>query len=196
MIASVAALVGSVSLALEMRLFRSPYPAPGRALAWALGRAEEAYNFDVVVPGRVFRSGRPDARFLRYLREEWGIERVVSLSGPTEAHATARELGMEVTELDWPASHLPPRAELEALVESLGIGGPVLVHCDGGSDRTGYTVATWRVRNEGWRLERAVSEMARYWHDPAGDSRLHRELSELLAPSSVAAGPPVRTGSR
>ena len=195
-LATVAALAGSGSLALEWRTFRAPYPGAGRAFAWMLGQPEQAYNFDVVVPGQIYRSGRPDARFVRYLRDQRGVARIVSLSGPTEAHETARELGMEVTELDWPASHLPPRGELESLVASLGAGGPVLIHCSGGSDRTGYTVATWRVLKEGWSLDRAVAEMSRYWHDPAGDPRLHRELVEHLRGAPVAAGPPVRTGSR
>jgi hypothetical protein len=151
----------------------------------------------VVAPGRLYRSGLLDDRFVRYLRERLGVERIVSLSGPTPAHDTARALGMEVVVLDWPASHLPPRNELESLLRSLDHAGPTLIHCAGGSDRTGYVVAAWRVRRQGWPLDRAVAEMARFGHDPARDTRLQEELRAFLGDGgAVAAGPPVRTGSR
>lgn len=151
----------------------------------------------MVAPDHLFRSGLPDDRFVRYLHERRGVQRIVSLSGPTPAHDTARALGMEVIVLDWPASHLPPRNELESLLRVLDRGGPTLVHCAGGSDRTGYVIAAWRVRREGWPLDRAVEEMARYWHDPARNPRLQTELRAFLGHDApVAAGPPLRTGSK
>ena len=50
------------------RWFRAPYNVVGKAIAWTIGIPEEAYNFDVVVPGRLYRSGLPDVRFLDYVR--------------------------------------------------------------------------------------------------------------------------------
>lgn len=163
-----------------LRWFRAPFPDFGKRVAWAIGKPEAAYNFDPVVPGRLYRSGRPDPRFLRYLRREYGIQRVISLMGPVAAHEAATALGLEVTVFHWSTEHLPPRPELEQLMQLLEGGERVLLHCAGGSDRTGYAVAVYRVRHQSWSLERAVKEMAGYWHDWERNPGLHRELKELL----------------
>ena len=88
---------GGVYAGLGLRWFRSPFPDFGKAIAWAIGNPEAAYNFDPVLPGRLYRSGRPDQRFLRYLRQEYEIQHVVSLTGPVAGHEAARALGLEVT---------------------------------------------------------------------------------------------------
>ncbi|HUV86117.1 MAG TPA: hypothetical protein VMX79_03305, partial [bacterium] len=38
---------------------------------------------------------------------------------------------------------------------------PVFVHCHAGVDRTGFVVAAYRVKVEGWTPEKAYEEMAR-----------------------------------
>ena len=134
----IALLVG-VRLAMSQGWIRAPYPDLGRTLAWALGVPGPAYNFSEVVPGRIFRSSRPDRRFLEWLQREHGVRRVVSLDGSSDI--AARELGMEVTSYRWDAPKLPPWDELESVAELLDADEPVLVHCASGSDRTGYAIA-------------------------------------------------------
>jgi hypothetical protein len=172
--------------------FVAPYPAPGRALAWTLGEPAAAYNFGVVVPGRVYRSSKPDERFLRWLRDEYGIRRVIGLSGELPVHEAARRLGFEVATFRWRVSELAPWTELEAVVGLLDDGAPVLVHCASGSDRTGFAVAAFRVLRERWDLARAEREMARYGHDAAEQPRQHARLRELLrAVHGSGSAPPV-----
>jgi hypothetical protein len=202
------ALLGGIYLGIALRWFGAPYPSFGKEIAWLLGEQEAAYNFGVVEPGRVYRSGKPDERLIRYLRERYGVTRIVSLAGPFPAHETARELGIEVRVFDWPIEHLPPLSELQAVLGMLDSGGPTLVHCWGGSDRTGVTMAAYRVRRDGWSLGEAVREMARYGHLARLHAGLHRELRSLLGPrgrglergggGGLAAGaavPPVRRGA-
>jgi hypothetical protein len=183
--AAAALLLGLLAVStvgIERRWFRAPFPGPGKTLSWWIGRPEPAYNFDVVVPGLLYRSGRPDARFLRYLRETHGVEQVVSLTGESEVHAAARELGLGVEIVDWSTDHLPPRPELERVLDLIDSGAPVLLHCAGGADRTGYTVAAYRVSRQQWSLERAVDEMERFGHDVEDDDELHAELRAALGP--------------
>ena len=173
-------LLGGAYFGMQFRWYRSPYPQFGKVLAWTLGSPEDAYNFGVVVPGRVYRSGRPDERFIQYLRNTHDIQRIVTLTGSSEAHEAAKKMGMEVSSFRWNTNHLPPLSELETVLDILNDDRPVLVHCAGGSDRTGYTVAIYRVRQQKWSIEQAVEEMALYWHSPDNNPGLHEELRKLL----------------
>jgi hypothetical protein len=164
---------------------RAPYQEAGKQLAWQLGVPEPAYNFGRV-GDTVFRSAKPDERFLRWVRERYGIEHIISLTGPIPAHEEARRLGMRVSVYAWRVATLPPAAEFRDVLALLRSGERVLLHCASGADRTGYTVAALRVQGEHWPIERAVEEMRRYEHDPARWKKLHAELRQFLSTSPVA----------
>jgi hypothetical protein len=91
----IAITVAVAYVATEARWFSPPYGAFGKQLAWALSIPEGAYNFDVVIPGRLYRSALPDARLVERLRQVHGVERLVSLAGPFESHQKARDLGID-----------------------------------------------------------------------------------------------------
>jgi hypothetical protein len=155
-----------------------------RELAWWVGSPELAYNWDVAVPGRLFRSGRPDPRFVEYAQERYGVDHLVSLTGASEAHEHARRIGMKVSIFHWPSSRLAPPEELERVLALFESGERVWVHCAGGSDRTGYAIASHRVRSEGWELEQAVGEMGGYDHDAESKPELHEALRAFLSPAA------------
>ena len=174
-------LLGTARTAMELGWFRGPYPPFGKSLAWALGIPASAYNFSVVEEGRVYRSARPDARFLEWLQRTHGIERVVGLAGRESVHEVATDLGMEVSTWEWKTRRLPAGSELDDVVSLIDAKAPVLVHCASGSDRTGYAVAAFRVERRNWSPERAVAEMERYWHDPERHLELHKGLRARFA---------------
>ncbi len=161
---------------MDLGLIRGPYPDLGKSFAWWLSAPEAAYNYGVVTKGHVHRSARPDARFLEWMHRTHGIRHLIGLAGSDPIHETARQLGMEVTVFAWSASELPPPAELDAVIALLAADEPVLVYCASGSDRTGYTVAAYRVGRMDWSVEDAVSEMRDHWHDPQRHPELHRAL--------------------
>ena len=183
---SIAAVPTCARVLIESRVLRAPYPEALKQLAWQLGVPEPAYNFGRVGDS-LFRSARPDARFLRWVRERYAIQHVVSLTGPIPAHEEARRLGMRVSVYAWRVESLPPPAELREVLTLLRSGERVLLHCASGSDRTGYTVAALRMLDEGWPLERAVEEMRRYEHRPERWPKLHAELLRFVSSSPLAA---------
>jgi hypothetical protein len=78
------------------------------------------------------------------------------------------------TFLSRPCSNfLPPtRAETTAILDDIKASiqkGAVYVHCYAGVDRTGWIIAAWRVREQGWQPEKAWLEAvqmgmhSRYW---------------------------------
>jgi hypothetical protein len=166
-----------------------------QSIVWTVGAPEDVYNFGVVVPGRVYRSGQPDERFIRYVHERYGVRRLISLNGPTPVVEVARELGMIVHTLHWKPFRLPPPDELEWVLSMMDGDMPVLVHCQLGCDRVGYAIAAYRMRRQGWRVGRAVEEMVSYGHDPIeypwmdvtlGYSTLRRAHSDGPEPSDHA----------
>ncbi|QDU32808.1 Dual specificity phosphatase, catalytic domain [Poriferisphaera corsica] len=168
---------------LDQKILRPPYPAFGKQVAWLLGEQESAYNFDEVVPGLVYRSSNPDLAFLEYLKAQYGVGTVVSLAGPQDWFEDAEKMGMKVHRYGWGTSKLPgidELGEVEKLMEQAEKGDAVLVHCSAGADRTGYAVALYRVKAEGWKLDDAVEEMRGYWHFPETKEMLHLQMKVYL----------------
>jgi len=56
----------------------------------------------------------------------------------------------------------------------------VLVHCTAGAQRTGATIALYRLLYLDWSAEQAVAEMASYGFDPKGDFALLRFVDQHL----------------
>jgi len=168
--------------AIEGRWFRPPYGSIGKDLAWTLGVPEGAYNFDIVIPGRLYRSALPDARLIGYLRDTYGVERLVSLAGSFDSHDAAQDLDIDVSVFHWQGHALPPREELERVLDIIDEGVPVLVHCVHGQNRAGYTVAAYRVLRQKWTGEAAMGEMARHGYIPHsdGNQQLQRAVEKLL----------------
>ena len=170
---------------MDFKIARAPYPAFGKTVAWLLGSQEPAYNFNVVVPGKIYRSSNPDPAFLDHVTQKYGVKTVVSLAGPQPWFEYARAKGLVVNDYAWGTSKLPPRDELvqvQAILESATPDDPILVHCSAGADRTGYAVALYRVQFQGWSQEDAVEEMRNYWHFPEKKEVLHNQISEYLTP--------------
>jgi hypothetical protein len=94
------------------------------------------------VDANVYRSGRPDGRFVEYLKERYGLEHIISLTGEFAAHQVARDLGLKVSIYHWSTDFLPKSEEFEYVQNILKSGEKVLIHYAGGSDRTGYSIAT------------------------------------------------------
>ena len=148
--------------------WQQPYGSDMRALSWHLGWQERAYNLGEVVPGRIYRSGKPDARFIDYLQQEYGVERIIALNArkPHAYHRHAQERGMALHFFGWTSKQVPPDEKLRAVLKLLRDSEvPVLVHCAAGKDRTGYAIASYRILEQGWPLEQALEEMRRHWHD-------------------------------
>jgi Tyrosine phosphatase family len=172
---------GGVALfgGIYFRWYRAPYNTAGKTIAWSVGIPEPAYNFDTVVPGRLYRSGWPDPRFLDYVRWRYGIQHVVSLAGASEIHARAKDLGMNVTVLNWRTDKLPAQ-DLKMLLTLFDGNERVLVHCEVGRDRSGYAIAIYRILRQHWPLQRAIQEMEAHGHSQRNRSETNRVLRESL----------------
>lgn len=77
---------------------------------------------------------------------------------------TARKMGF--TYLNLSTRNMPSADQLERFIQEVNGAragrGKVFVHCNYGSDRTGFFIAAWRVVSDRWRCTQALSEMLRH----------------------------------
>ncbi|MBN1443110.1 MAG: neutral/alkaline non-lysosomal ceramidase N-terminal domain-containing protein, partial [Planctomycetes bacterium] len=112
-------------------------------------------NLGEVEPGLLYRSARTSPALLEFLAERCNLGYVVNLRGKNDPHEVefVESIGGELIQLEM-SSRRPPAVrqvlELIRVTHRARAGGrSILVHCHGGSDRTGMMVAIWRMLFQG-----------------------------------------------
>jgi protein tyrosine/serine phosphatase len=163
-------------------------------------------NFDVVEPGRLMRTAQPRVGDLDDILEERGLGTIICLRGKGEPgpRRWAREHGVKMVMLKMSADREPDPGQIglffdimrgdtitledygDVKIRTIGVDGdgarlpfPVLVHCEGGADRTGVMVALYRMAFQGWELDRAKKEMILHGHIPIMHPRQFEFLEEV-----------------
>jgi len=131
-------------------------------------------NVRVVEPGRVYRSGQLVGPKLVDVLRSRHIRSVVNLRGhlPEDAKlrnewAVCRRMDIEHVDISMSAGKLPWPTELRKLILALDkLPRPMLIHCAGGSDRTGLVCALYVNMYERVPLDDAQSDQLtwRYGH--------------------------------
>jgi len=142
-------------------------------LAGYLGTLRLTGNFHVVVPGEVYRSAQPSAADIAAYKRTHGIKTIINLRGENKGSpwydaeiAAAKQLGIAHVDFGMSAKRELSRQEAAALVAVLARAEkPMLIHCEGGADRSGlasalYAAAVAKLDEEA--AERQIS--IRYGH--------------------------------
>jgi hypothetical protein len=149
-------------------------------LMW-VGWNQATFNFDVLHPGRLYRSGQMHPGVLRRTLRIHRIRTVLNLRGPNPREAWYRDelattLAAGATQIDIPLSSCVwmSRIQLRTLVHVLDTCTyPVLVHCAWGSERTGLASAVAELLRPGGSLAHARAQLAvRYLYVRMGDGRI------------------------
>ncbi len=117
-------------------------------------------KFGEVSP-QLFRGGQPSSEGLEFLAK-MGVAIVVNLrpgEHPDE-EAQATRLGMRYVAIPWHCYH-PNDAAMAAFLTLLheNPDKKIFVHCELGTDRTGMSVAAYRISAQSWSAEEAMKEM-------------------------------------
>ncbi|MCJ8517914.1 protein tyrosine/serine phosphatase [Pseudorhizobium tarimense] len=114
------------------------------AIGSYLGILQLTGNFHEVIAGELYRSAQPTAAALERYIQSYGIKTVVNLRGESsrdwyrdEKSVTAR---LGVNHLDFKMSagrELTPEESFQLISLLRDAPKPILIHCQGGSDRTG-----------------------------------------------------------
>lgn len=128
-----------------------------RPAQWAMPViGSELENFYRVDEG-VYRAEQPDAEDLTAL-SVLGIKEILNLREyHSDDEAEAQQFSVHYVPMA--AGSVTEEQLLEALRKIKNRKAPLLIHCWHGSDRTGVTVAAYRVVFQNWPKQRAIDEM-------------------------------------
>jgi protein tyrosine/serine phosphatase len=157
------------------------------SVVWTLRGPIFFENFDVLVPGRVFRSAQPTQKLAVWL-EDHAIKSILNLRGGSPADGFHREelrvakaKSVRFFELPLSAVERPKRRDLLRMMDIFDqCEYPLLIHCKKGADRTGLACAVYRLSQLGEPPERALDSFSlSHAHIPFfGTERLHGPIEE------------------
>jgi protein tyrosine phosphatase (PTP) superfamily phosphohydrolase (DUF442 family) len=173
-----------------------PIPACG----WA-GYLRLTGNIHEIEPGVLFRSAQLDGATLDSLVRKEGIRAVLNLRGAQagqpwyddEIAASARD-GVRHFDLGLSPTREPDEALVTQLVKILNAAPkPLLIHCNGGADRSGLASALYELRIAGKPIDQAAEQLSfRYGHFPwlpwSRTGAMDRTFRRIAASASSSAG--------
>jgi len=170
-------------------------------------------NFEVVAPGRLLRSAQPRPGDLDHILQTQGLGTIISLRGSEEPEVRdwAQKHGVALLSMQMWADHPPTPAQVglffdimrgdtvdvdlynDVVLQRAGMKKstvftfpfPALLHCEGGSDRTGVMVALYRMAFQGWGAKLAEDDMTAHFHITA----LHPDQFKFIEQVGPSVGP-------
>ncbi|MCI0585666.1 MAG: tyrosine-protein phosphatase [Planctomycetes bacterium] len=144
-------------------------------------------NFGVVEAGRIYRSGKLRTPHLQEVLATYGIRTVVHLAhhaddlADREEEALVTGKGLRYVKRRWAGNGVVPPERLRWVADILSdpANHPVLIHCVSGKYRSGVAVASYRILEAGWPVERAREEMERFGYERGESQELERRIEEL-----------------
>lgn len=156
-------------------------------------------RFAVVEDG-LYRSGLLKPGPLRRVVSDHHLKTIVTLLGeepddPDQKNEqlTAEREGVELVRIPMPGDGCADFDSLEkaAAVIADESKRPLLVHCSAGVQRTGAAYAVWRMKYQGWDVQRAVREVIDHGHDPDDGRNLTQHLQRYYQERIAASRPAV-----
>ncbi len=160
-------------------------------------------RFRAVESDVLYVSGQPEPEQLEQLYRQHRFRTLVNLRGPHPdtrwypfEKQFARRHDLTWVDMDISRSRGPTPEQVRTLEQLYDQPEhhPILVHCWGGTDRSGVAAAIYRIRHQGWSAERVLGEMADhgfssfFWPDMAEFvrryARKHNDPAHTNAPSS------------
>ncbi len=129
------------------------------------------HNFHTVVDGRLYRSGQMSSGALAVTIKKYGIRSVVNLRGKNPEVEwyraetnTTQQLGVAHLDFTLSARYEVSEVEIERILGVIGgVPKPVLIHCNGGADRTALITAAYLFRMEGVPASRAAHQLTMFY---------------------------------
>jgi protein tyrosine/serine phosphatase len=112
------------------------------------------------ITDNLYRSQQPSEIGMRALKQQLGIKTIINLRAFHSDKEKLSGQGLLNAELSVKTWHI----EDEDVVKVLSLlrkqeNGPFLIHCQHGADRTGVMSAMYRIVEQGWTKDEAISEM-------------------------------------
>jgi protein tyrosine/serine phosphatase len=134
-------------------------------------------TFHTIEPGKAYRTGQLSPEALTWAIDHHGIKTVLNLRGHNpdkpwykDEVRVCRDRTVTLVDVSMSSRKLPPPDMLKSILNTLRTAaGPILIHCESGSDRTGLVAGLYRLDVLEQNLEAAEGELtADYGHFRAG----------------------------
>lgn len=153
-------------------------------------------NLGVVEPGVIYRSGQIQDQLIEGVLRDHGIRAVVNLQGEEHDNPDQVAEGEAIATLGLESFRFPMRGDgigtvetyaraVEQLALASRTGRPTLIHCAAGSQRTGGTVACYRLLVKGDGPAAVYAEAERYDWEPHKDTEWPEWLNANMAAIAV-----------
>jgi protein tyrosine/serine phosphatase len=142
------------------------------SLIFILSACEFVYNLHEIDPGKFFRSEQMSGPELEKTINKFGIRTVINLRGEStekwfqEEAEVVQRLGVVHVNIPMSAGRLPHRQDLIELLEAYRHAPlPILIHCQGGADRSGEAAAIYQMIYMGKSKSEALQMLTpKYFH--------------------------------
>ena len=138
-------------------------------------------NFHVITENQAYRSRQLDKRLLKYYITKYNIKSIINLRGEEKGAdwyddeiAVSSVYGVTHYDLDLPMDKMPKDKDMQTLLNIFKTAPrPVLIHCLGGSDRTGLASTLWKMTvNKEDKKKSSKHMLFFYGHMPFGKARV------------------------
>ncbi|MBX3393986.1 MAG: dual specificity protein phosphatase family protein [Phycisphaerae bacterium] len=141
--------------------------APPIATAIVTRLQSQPRRFAEVVPGAIYRGGRPTPEQIRDLGRDRHIRTILSLledkSTPEDRdrRRAARASNIRLMCIPMPGNGTAEFALLDMAADAIAnpSNQPVFYHCAAGKQRSNAVLAAYRLRHCGWTLEQVIDEL-------------------------------------
>ena len=132
----------------------------------------------------VFRSDQPSNELIPSLKQ-YNIDTVINLRARNEDAKVLKDQPFNLVHIPiytWAINREDLLQAMRAIQTAKQNNQKVLIHCYHGSDRTGATIAMYRIIFENWSIEDAVKEMKQGGY---GFHVIWKNIDHLLSPENV-----------
>ncbi|MBJ8483986.1 dual specificity protein phosphatase-like protein [Acinetobacter sp. BIGb0102] len=132
----------------------------------------------------VFRSDQPSNELIPSLKQ-YNIDTVINLRARNEDAKVLKDQPFNLVHIPiytWAINREDLLQAMRAIQTAKQHNQKVLIHCYHGSDRTGATIAMYRIIFEHWSIEDAVKEMKQGGY---GFHVIWKNIDHLLSPENV-----------
>lgn len=141
------------------------------------------HNFYQISPD-VFRSDQPDTDLIASLKQHQ-IGTVINLRAKNKDATVLNDQAFDLVHIPiytWAINRNDLLQAMRAIQTAKQHNQKVLVHCYHGSDRTGATIAMYRIVFENWSIDDAKQEMKQGGY---GYHVIWKNIDQLLSPENV-----------
>ncbi|MDD9908708.1 MAG: tyrosine-protein phosphatase [Ahrensia sp.] len=162
--------------------------------AMYLGTQYYTGNLHTVVKGELYRSGQPSPDMIRMIEKDHGIRSIINLRGSNynadwyrKERQVSEQLGIEHVDFGMSAKEEVSPERIRQLVARFNtLPKPILIHCEGGADRSGLASAIYLALVKQEPINLASNQLSiLYGHidEPFAvePDAMHKSLAHLVA---------------